>query len=531
MGPRRKVKPHAYSYLRFSTPEQSKGDSKRRQTDLAERWAAANDVELDTSLTFHDLGVSAFRGKNKKKGALGSFLEAVEAGLVPEGSILLVESLDRISRQDALLALNSLNEIVSSGVDIVTLSDGKRYTAQGLLKDSMSLLMSLMIFIRANEESTMKAKRVAAAWKGKRLRAAASGEVLTARAPSWLRTVINKKTGLRRFELIPERARIVRQIFKWTLDGKGQHWIAEKLNKDKVPVFGRGKFWGRSFVSKILTSSTTYGILTPHSSEERDGRRVRIPLDPIPDYYPAVISEEDFVRVQSLRETRISPKLHRGKGSQPPIRNLLAGLLRCPKCGGSMAIVNKGEKGGKLRVVCAKAREGAGCSYHTVPYPDVEDGFLNSIERELALMPLGDAQEQLAEDLENVETAISETATKLERIVMALEKGGDSAILTARLKKQEEALEGFQARQARLLAKVAEAVGKLAERKRSEMLAAVQETPLDRQRVNALARQLFSGVTVDYEAEVLRLKWKHDGETEIPFLFSELREPVRKDGK
>jgi len=45
--------------------------------------------------------------------------------------------------------------------------------------------------------------------------------------------------------------------------------------------------------------------------------------------------------------------------------------------------------------------------------------------------------------------------------------------------------------------------------------AALREEPLDRQKTNALLRQLFSGVTVDYGRGVLRLQWAHDGETEV----------------
>ena len=54
----------AYSYLRFSTLEQMSGDSFRRQTAAAEEYAMKHGLELDTSLTFRDLGVSAFRGRN-----------------------------------------------------------------------------------------------------------------------------------------------------------------------------------------------------------------------------------------------------------------------------------------------------------------------------------------------------------------------------------------------------------------------------------------------------------------------------------
>ncbi len=40
----------SYSYIRFSTPEQIKGDSLRRQLEGSRQWADENDYELDTSL-------------------------------------------------------------------------------------------------------------------------------------------------------------------------------------------------------------------------------------------------------------------------------------------------------------------------------------------------------------------------------------------------------------------------------------------------------------------------------------------------
>jgi DNA invertase Pin-like site-specific DNA recombinase len=70
MPSRTATAPRAYSYLRFSTPDQLKGDSYRRQTQLAQEYARKHSLELDQSLTFEDLGVSAYRSKNVKTGAL-----------------------------------------------------------------------------------------------------------------------------------------------------------------------------------------------------------------------------------------------------------------------------------------------------------------------------------------------------------------------------------------------------------------------------------------------------------------------------
>ena len=69
----------AYSYIRFSTPQQALGDSLRRQTEKAAKYAVEHGLTLDTELNLSDLGVSAFRQSNAKKGALRVFLDALEA--------------------------------------------------------------------------------------------------------------------------------------------------------------------------------------------------------------------------------------------------------------------------------------------------------------------------------------------------------------------------------------------------------------------------------------------------------------------
>ena len=52
-----------YSYIRFSSKKQAKGDSLRRQTE-GEEWIEKNG-HTKASLTLHDLGVSAFRGNGE----------------------------------------------------------------------------------------------------------------------------------------------------------------------------------------------------------------------------------------------------------------------------------------------------------------------------------------------------------------------------------------------------------------------------------------------------------------------------------
>src|SRR5947208_9638 len=59
----------AYSYVRFSTPQQAQGGSLNRQASLTQAYCARKKLTLDDTLTLQDLGVSAFRGANIRDGA------------------------------------------------------------------------------------------------------------------------------------------------------------------------------------------------------------------------------------------------------------------------------------------------------------------------------------------------------------------------------------------------------------------------------------------------------------------------------
>ena len=114
----------------MSTDAQLKGHSRQRQFELSSNYAASHDLELANESQLEDIGISAFKGANVEEGALGQFLIAVEQGRVPAGSYLLVESLDRLSRQEILKSLSLFLRILNAEIVLVTLQDDHVY--QGL---------------------------------------------------------------------------------------------------------------------------------------------------------------------------------------------------------------------------------------------------------------------------------------------------------------------------------------------------------------------------------------------------------------
>ena len=143
----------AYSYIRFSTRAQSDGDSERRQNEAAESWCKRNGVAHDKNTTLRDLGKSAFLGThrtNPDRFALAAFLKLVEAGKVPRGSALIVESLDRLSREHIRPALTLLLNLIEAGIRVVQLIPVETIYDEAV--EPMSLMMAIMELSRGHSE-------------------------------------------------------------------------------------------------------------------------------------------------------------------------------------------------------------------------------------------------------------------------------------------------------------------------------------------------------------------------------------------
>lgn len=348
----------AYSYLRFSTPEQRLGDSARRQIAGARAFAAEHNLDLDE--TFKDEGISAFKGKQRSdSAALGAFVRAVESGKVAAGSYLIVESLDRLSREEVLEALELFLSLTRKGIIIVALEEKQIYSRETLGDGPMLLMYSIISMSRAHQESALKSERVGKAWARKRELAETTKQAMTARCPAWIRLVGGPKTG--HYELIEDRAAIVRSIFSDTIAGFGKRAIQARLNKEQTPTWGTGQkqseFWHDSYVAKILENPATYGRFTPLGKMAGGSGEAASPID---DYFPAVISEDMFWHAQAVIKSR-----NFGKGKPGARRNLLSGLVRCSSCGRNMVLIDKRSSGSTLGLKCGRAHASAGCEHRT----------------------------------------------------------------------------------------------------------------------------------------------------------------------
>jgi DNA invertase Pin-like site-specific DNA recombinase len=370
--------PTAYSYKRFSSERQARGDSLRRQTELASRYIAAHPelgLLLDTELSMTDEGMSAYKGVHAKKGAMAAFVRAVEDGAIAEGSYLLLESLDRFSREQPLDALPQLTALIKSGIVVVTLQDEKIYsyeTTKGT-DGTFALVQALITMGRAHEESAAKSKRSLANWEGKRERIP-KGVQLTKRVPFWI--VPSDDSDASKMRINEERAALVRRMIDLTFKGYGHASIAKMFNQEGIPA-PEGERWHPSIIVKTLTKKALIGTLESGKQE-------------FPGYYPPIIEEGLFTGLQLIEKR--SGAVRNIDGEAKP----LAGILKCV-CGRNMKsqsrtgrIKKDGTRSKWVYAICSDAAIGKGCAFVAVPYAKLVDSALELLRK---------AVENMSEDI------------------------------------------------------------------------------------------------------------------------------------
>jgi len=172
-------------------------------------------------------------------------------------------------------------------------------------------------------------------------------------------------------------------------------------------------------------------------------------------------------------------------------------------------------KGGAY-LACALAKTGGQCEYHAVRYEPVETAFLREAERVLHEMPAGEEEGKHADSLEATLLYLEEQRAK---VLATIKKQGSSSKLIALLRKVEDQLASHRQAQDELLIERADMLGPVVERKVANLRAVLRRKPLDRGAANALLRQLFAGIVVDYtdETKALVLQWRQGGETLVAY--------------
>lgn len=380
------------SYIRWSTPEQSFGDSERRQIENGRRWAA--DLGAEYLDEYRDAGMSAARGKNRKKGDLARLIADVKAARFGNRQVYIgVESIDRLSREIMIGddpqagALRLFLQLMD--MRLYPVIRGQLITHDFLRKQPSYWHQIIGEMNRAAEET--ESNRLIETNATKRANALAGNHLFGGhRCPGFLRPnkdyrpgrgnmggeyefVVNRDdTG----KVIEDRKEIVERMIDECLRGIGAPTIANRLNDENVPPFDQRKRekgdggWYPGSVLHILKNPALFGQWQPH--RYIDGKRVK-DGDPKDDYFPALIDRDKFDLIQATLKGRRMSGGRRGKR----YANLFEGLGQCgcPSCNAGLIRDEKSKTLAYLR--CSKSKRRKCDMKASMPYAGFEACLLD----------------------------------------------------------------------------------------------------------------------------------------------------------
>ena len=134
-----------------------------------------------------------------------------------------------------------------------------------------------------------------------------------------------------------EEGKIIKEIFEEYLSGKGTHKIADDLNKRKIKG-QKGASWHGSTINGILknekyTGDVIYQKTYTDENYNRHKNKGEEDQYKIIDNHEAIVSREDFEKVQDLIKIRAIAKGNGKDTKKYQNRYSLSGTIKCGECG------------------------------------------------------------------------------------------------------------------------------------------------------------------------------------------------------
>jgi len=320
-------------YARVSSEPHAEAHTVASQVVALRERVAADGLAVSEAMQFLDEGYS---GATLVRPALERLRDVIAAGSVDR---LYVHSPDRLARKYAYQVL-LVDEFRRAGVEVIFLN---RALGQSPEDD---LLLQVQGMIAEYE----RAKIIERHRRGKRHAAHVGAVNVLSGAPYGYRYVPKYEGGGQaRYEILPDKARVVRQIFAWI--GGDRLTIGEvcrRLTQAGEQTRTGKTVWDRSVVWGILKNPAYQGTaafgktrlepLRPRLRAQRNRpmqprRAVSVhdvpPEDWITIPVPALVEPEVFAAVQEqLQENK-----RHARQSRRGALYLLQGLLQCPHCG------------------------------------------------------------------------------------------------------------------------------------------------------------------------------------------------------
>jgi hypothetical protein len=242
-------------------------------------------------------------------------------------------------------------------------------------------------------------------------------QLLTRMLPAWLQ----EQNG--RAVPVPERARAVRRVFALAAAGYGSKRTVVRLKAEGVPAFGA--HWTRGYVTALLSDRRTLGEYQPRVKRtgKPDGAA-------IPDYYPAVVSEEEWLAAGAARAQR-----RRKRGRVSRLVNLFAGLITSARDGESYYAASRKDGSGFRHVLINFASAEGRAPCYAFPMASFEPAVLSLLAEVDPREVLG--QEEAPDKALTLAGELAATEGELAAAVAFMEANGFSPAIGKRVQELE----------------------------------------------------------------------------------------------
>ena len=369
--------PTAYLYSRVSDIKQTEENKMGilRQKNSSEVSNLLTKFEKMPQIWMNDAGLSAYHGNNITQGRMGDFIDACNKREIVPGSILILEYLDRLTRLDLSEALHLANCILRAGVIIYIWGSNETIKSDDL-SDTIKLVIELQGANAYTKKLSSRIKnsaivRIQKALDGDKDQ---DGHMLAINGYGSNAWWIDTTSGyVKPHEIYWS---IAREIIDLNLQGWGWLKIANLFKEkgylppransknSKVALKNNKLGWNRAnLLSKLAKQKAVLGI--------KEFRNLDIE---IPDYYPPLVTEEEFIQIKNMRNIK---KVGGNKKNAALFSGV--GKTRCAFCGSTIN-TSPSKSGTKYETRVYK------CSGIHNPEINCPSGTINSIYFETAII-------------------------------------------------------------------------------------------------------------------------------------------------
>lgn len=304
----------AITYIRVSTKMQ---DVARQRMKIQE-YCDRNNYEIVQEIV--DYGISGARADREGYIKLQSLTDK-------DGEILVISELSRLSREETLITVNTIQNIIYHGLDVVFLDDASKYYKANQALNLIELI-TLLVSAEKNAKERIEIKRKNQEGKQAILSnnpyAMVDGNI-----PFGFQAIYNPN-GRRPKKILEENEQEVehiKKVYELILSGYSLGEVARYFNNRNITF--RGFFVTRQLLGRLIKHSIYKGVRERKLKFDREEASIiSVNIKPI-------ITPEDFDRANLLVKEN-----HKYKSTGKNLYNPLKGIFKC-RCGRSMIVKDK----------------------------------------------------------------------------------------------------------------------------------------------------------------------------------------------